>query len=192
MRAPLSPSSRAPEFALPANDGRLVRLHTYRGKNVALVFYPADYSPAATGELRLMQEVIGEIRRYDAELLAISTDGPFVHRAFAEQQRITFPLLSDFWPHGGVARRYGVFLERPGTANHALFVLDRSGVIREAWVAEDPSVAPGVGILLAALEELENAQLHSRPGLEIHWGEPVDGPVPLERPSLVALGGERV
>jgi peroxiredoxin len=158
MRSPSPPNTRAPEFALPASDGRLVRLQDYRGKNVVLVFYPADYSPVCTGELVLLQETLEEIRAHNAEVVAVSTDSTFAHRAWAEQQHLAFELLSDFWPHGGVARRYGVFLERSGTSNRALFVIDRYGVIRERWVAEDPSVAPGIGIVLAALEEIEASE----------------------------------
>jgi len=158
MRCALPPNTRAPEFALPASDGRLVRLSDYRGKNVVLVFYPADYSPVCTGELVLLQETLEEIRSYDAEVLAVSTDSTFAHRAWAEQQHLGFDLLSDFWPHGGVARRYGVFLEHSGTCNRALFVLDRRGVIRERWIAEDLAVAPGIGIVLAALEEIEGLE----------------------------------
>ena len=80
MRSPLPPQTRAPEFALPASDGRLVRLRDFRGKNVVVVFYPADYSPACTGELALFQETLEDIRRHGAEVLAISTDSRLVPR----------------------------------------------------------------------------------------------------------------
>lgn len=162
MRSPLSPNTRAPEFALRASDGALVRLRDFLGKNVVLVFYPADYSPVCTSELVLFQETLEEIRRYNAEVVAISTDSAFTHRAWSEQEHLGFPLLSDFWPHGGVARRYGVFLERSGTSNRALFVIDAQGIIRERWVAEDPAIAPGVGIVLSALQEIEEPGATSR------------------------------
>jgi peroxiredoxin (alkyl hydroperoxide reductase subunit C) len=177
---------------LPASDGRLVRLRDFRGKNVVLVFYPADYSPACTGELALFQETLEDIRSHGAEVLAISTDSTFAHRAWAEQQHLGFPLLSDFWPHGGVARRYGVFLERSGTSNHALFVIDGRGVIRETWVAEDPAIAPGVGIVLAALQEIGESDVTTPGEISSHPDARREAFMPTEPVALAPVGDQHV
>lgn len=148
------PDAPAPDFTLLDAEARPVKLSDQRGKIVVLVFYRADWSPVCTNELTLLQETLDEIRRHDAVVLAVSVDGHWSHRAWARQQRITFPLLSDFWPHGEVARRYGVFREQDGTSERALFFIDREGTLRDVWVAEDPDVAPGLNLIFDTLERL--------------------------------------
>src|SRR5688572_10540777 len=100
------PNTLAIDFTLPDGDAQLVRLSDYRGKNVVLAFYPADWSPVCTSELALIQETIDEIRGYNAEVLGISVDNHWSHKAWTDRQHLTFPLLSDFWPHGEVSQRY--------------------------------------------------------------------------------------
>jgi peroxiredoxin (alkyl hydroperoxide reductase subunit C) len=148
----------APDFALRGGDERPRRLSEYRGGGVVLVFYPADWSPVCSSELSLIQEALPELRGYNAEVFAISVDGPYSHRAWAEHLGLKFPLLSDFWPHGAVARAYGVFREDEGTSERALFFIDGAGVIRDAWVAEDPGIAPSLGLIFDALERLNAAR----------------------------------
>src|SRR5216117_788622 len=147
MAKGLSPGTQAADFTLLNGKGQPVKLIDYRGKNVVLAFYPADWSPVCTSELALIQETIEEIRGYNAEVLAISVDNHWSHRAWADRQHLTFPLLSDFWPHGEVSQRYGVFLEKSGISNRALFFIDGSGVIRGVWVAENPAIAPGMNLI---------------------------------------------
>jgi peroxiredoxin len=149
------PNTPAMEFALPDGEGRPIKLSDYRGKNVVLAFYPADWSPVCTSELALIQETLEDIRAHDAEVLGLSVDGPYSHRAWAEQQHLTFPLLSDFWPHGAVARKYGVFRESDGTSDRALFFIDKEGTLRQTWIADDPWIAPGLNIIFDALARIE-------------------------------------
>lgn len=146
------------DFSLPDGNARQVKLSDYRGKNVVLAFYPADWSPVCTSELALIQETLGDIRGYNAEVLGVSVDGVYSHRAWAEKQHLEFPLLSDFWPHGAVARQYGVFRENDGIANRALFFIDAEGVLRGTWVAEDPAIAPGLNIVFDALERIQGGR----------------------------------
>ncbi len=145
----------AADFTLPDCNGQPVKLSDYRGKNVVLSFYPADWSPVCTSELSLIQETLGDIHGYNAEVLAVSVDNLYSHRAWAENRHLTFPLLSDFWPHGAVARQYGVFRENDGITERALFFIDASGLVRDAWVAQDPAVAPGLNIIFDALERIQ-------------------------------------
>jgi len=152
------PNTPAPEFTLPDGNKKQVNLKDYRGKNVVLAFYPADWSPVCTNELSIIQETLEDIRGYNAEMLAISVDNVWSHKAWAKQQHITFPLLSDFWPHGEVARKYGVFREEDGISNRALFFIDASGTLRNSWIAENPAVAPGINIVFDALEEILGAR----------------------------------
>ena len=150
-------NTAAADWALPNGDAQSVKLSDYRGKNVVLAFYPADWSPVCTSELALIQETLDDIRSYNAEVLGISCDGPYSHRAWAEHQHITFPLLSDFWPHGQISQQYGVFRESDGTSERALFFVDEAGMIRSVWVAEDPAIAPGLNIIFKTLEEIQRA-----------------------------------
>jgi len=156
------PNTPAPEFTLPDGNKKQVNLKDFRGKNVVLAFYPADWSPVCTNELAIIQETIEDIRGQNAEILAISVDNVWSHKAWAQQQHISFPLLSDFWPHGEVARKYGVFLEEHGISNRALFFIDGSGALRSSWVAENPAVAPGINIIFDALEEIQGASKEVR------------------------------
>ncbi len=148
----------ATDFTLPDGNAQPVKLSDFRGKNVVLAFYPADWSPVCTSELTLFQETLDQIRDHNAEVVGVSVDGTYSHRAWAEQQHLTFPLLSDFWPHGSVARQYGVFSDQEGLSNRALFFIDGSGVVRGSWVAEDPNVAPGLNIVFDALEALHGSR----------------------------------
>jgi len=150
-------NTQAHDFILPNGDGQLVDLNNYRGKNVVLAFYPADWSPVCTNELTLFQETLDDIHGYNAEILGISVDGKYSHRAWAEQKHLTFPLLSDFWPHGAVAQQYSVFDLHTGLCKRALFFIDPSGVIHDTWVAEDPEIAPGLNIVFKSLEHMQEA-----------------------------------
>jgi peroxiredoxin len=150
---PLPPDTPAPDFTLPSGPDTELRLSSLRGRPVVLVFYPADWSPVCGDELALFNELLPEFRRHDAEVLGISVDGVWCHRAYAEARHLEFPLLSDFEPKGEVSRAYGAYRRREGFSERALFVLDRDGVIRWSYVSP-VNVNPGADGVLAALEEL--------------------------------------
>ena len=95
----------APDFELNDQHGQPVRLSSLRGaKNVVLVFYPLAFSGVCSSELSAMRDDFPEISRDDVELLTVSVDSTFTHRAWSDQQHFGFELLSDFWPHGAVAK----------------------------------------------------------------------------------------
>jgi peroxiredoxin len=149
----LQAGARAPEFTLPTAPREHASLSDYLGRPVVLVFYPADWSPVCGDQLALYNELGKEFARFDAVLLPISVDGSWCHAAFGTARRYTFPLLSDFEPKGRVARLYGAYDEASGTAQRALFVVDRHGVI--AWSDLSPdAVNPGADGILSALEAL--------------------------------------
>ena len=128
---------RAPDFELTDQHGTTVRLSDFRGsKNVVLVFYPLAFSGVCSSELRAMRDDFPEVARDDAELLTVSVDSMFTHRAWADAEHFNFGLLSDFWPHGGVARTYGVFDDARGLATRGTFVIDKAGVVR--WRVVNP------------------------------------------------------
>ena len=127
----------APDFELNDQHGQPVRLSSLRGaKNVVLVFYPLAFSGVCSSELSAMRDDFPEISRDDVELLTVSVDSTFTHRAWSDQQHFGFELLSDFWPHGAVAKLYGVFNEDRGIATRGTFIIDKAGVIR--WKVVHP------------------------------------------------------
>jgi peroxiredoxin len=120
----------APDFALKDQNREEVRLSDFRGsKNVVLVFYPFSFSGICTGELCEIRDDLGEWVGDDVQTLAISVDCLQVHAGWAKQEGYEFPLLADYWPHGEVARAYGVFSEEVGCAFRATFVIDRQGIV---------------------------------------------------------------
>jgi mycoredoxin-dependent peroxiredoxin len=128
---------QAPDFELKDQHGTPVRLSGFRGKkNVVLVFYPLAFSGVCTGELTAMRDEFPEAARDDVELLAVSVDSGFALRAWSDAKSFGFPLLSDFWPHGDVARSYGVFDDNLGIATRGTFVIDTDGVVR--WKVVNP------------------------------------------------------
>jgi mycoredoxin-dependent peroxiredoxin len=127
----------APDFELKDQHGTPVRLSSFRGaKNVVLVFYPLAFSGVCSSEMCAMRDEFPEVSRDDVELLTVSVDSTFTHRAWSDEQHFGFELLSDFWPHGGVAKLYGVFEEDKGIATRGTFVIDKSGVVR--WKVVNP------------------------------------------------------
>jgi len=129
----LSLGGPAPDFTLRDQFGQDVSLSSYRGtKAVAIIFYPWAFSGVCTGEMAGIRDRLAEFMTFDTEVLAISTDPVYSLRAFADQDGLNFPLLSDFWPHGEVARAYDVFDETKGVARRSSYVIDRQGMVRWA------------------------------------------------------------
>jgi peroxiredoxin len=123
--------AEAPDFELNDQHGTPVRLSGLRGtRNVVIVFYPFAFSRVCSGEMCELRDSFPEARLEDVELLAISVDTGFSLRTWADQQNFGFELLSDFWPHGAVARSYGVFDEKLGAAIRGTFIIDKNGVLR--------------------------------------------------------------
>jgi peroxiredoxin len=143
----------APEFQLNSTPDQKVKLSDFRGNPVILAFYPADFSPVCGDQMSLYNEVLEEFRRHGAQLLGISVDGVWCHRAFAEARKLHFPLLADFEPKGDVARAFGVYRTGEGICERALFVLDGDGVVRWSYVSP-VGINPGADGILEALEEL--------------------------------------
>ncbi|MEU8511459.1 peroxiredoxin [Kitasatospora sp. NPDC048722] len=121
----------APDFELRTQHGELVRLSDFRGaKAVVLVFYPFAFTGVCTGELGAIQKELPRLQNDAVQVLGISVDSQFSQRVFADREGLDFPLLADFWPHGEVARAYGVFDEEKGCALRGTFVIDSTGTVR--------------------------------------------------------------
>ncbi|MFV0464048.1 MAG: peroxiredoxin [Nostocoides sp.] len=125
----------APEFTLPDQNRTPYALSSYRGKQaVLLVFYPFAFSGICTGELTEIRDDLGAFVSDAVQVLTISCDPVYSLRAWADHEAFFFPLLSDFWPHGQVARSYGVFDEGHGMAVRGTFLIDADGVVRWSLV----------------------------------------------------------
>jgi peroxiredoxin len=120
----------APDFELVNQFGEPVRLSSFRGQNVVLVFYPFAFSGICTGELCEIRDNLAAFEDSQATVLAVSVDSKFSLRAYAEKEGYGFDLLSDFWPHGAVASAYGVFDPESGMARRGTFIIDGAGTIR--------------------------------------------------------------
>ena len=121
----------APDFTLRDQHGQSVRLSSYQGqKAVVVMFYPFAFSRVCTGELCAVRDSLSTFESDAVQVLAVSCDPMFALRAFAEQDRLTFPLLSDFWPHGATAKAYGVFDEDRGCADRSTYIVDKRGLVR--------------------------------------------------------------
>lgn len=120
----------APDFALRDQNKELVTLSELRGrKNVVLVFYPKSFTGVCQGELCAIRDEIADFSNDEVQTLAVSVDSDAVHAQWAKEQGYAFPLLADFWPHGGVARAYGVLNEELGLAVRGTFIIDKQGVV---------------------------------------------------------------
>jgi peroxiredoxin len=125
----------APDFTVRDQNNQQVTLSSFRGeRNVLLVFYPFAFSGICTGELCAVRDDLAEFQNDDVQILPISVDHPFALKAWSAAERFDFPLLSDFWPHGAVAKAYGVFNEAHGMAVRGTFLVDKDGVVRFAEV----------------------------------------------------------
>lgn len=129
--------AQAPAFTLLDYNRQRVSLESLRAdRNVLLVFYPFAFSGICQGELCQVRDEIDEFQNDRVQVVGISVDTPYSLKVWAHREGFTFPLLSDFWPHGEVARAYGVFDEVSGSANRGTFLIDKAGTVRFAEVSE--------------------------------------------------------
>jgi peroxiredoxin len=154
-RGALPPGTQAPDFSLRSTPDQWISLSDFRGQNVVLAFYPADWSPVCGDQMALYNEMLEDFQSLNAELIGISVDGAWCHAAFARDRKLHFPLLADFEPKGAVARDYGAYRDKDGVSERALFVINDDGVIH--WSHVSPiGVNPGAAGILSALEDLQN------------------------------------
>jgi peroxiredoxin len=145
---PLQPGDTAPDFTLPSTIGDKVTLSDYRGKkNVLLLFYPLDFSPVCSVENRECAELLPAKGGDGVQVLGVSVDSLWSHKAFAAQNNISYPLLADFHPKGAVAEKYGVYLPEKGISARTAFVIGKDGKIRDVVASEIP-VGRNIGELL--------------------------------------------
>lgn len=137
--------SPAPEFTLTDQNGDEISLGSLRGRKTLVVFIPFPFSRTCEAELCTIRDNLGVLNEVDAAVVVITCDTRHVHRAWAEHQGFTFPILSDYWPHGAVARAYGCFDDRFGCATRATYVLDADGVVRRIITTDSLGTARDFG-----------------------------------------------
>ena len=153
----ISAGQTAPDFTLPNQDKKEVKLSDFAGKkNVVLVFYPLDWSPVCTNEHVCLVNDMKSFETLDAEVLGVSVDSVWSHKAFADKMGITYSLLADFHPKGAMSEKYGVYLGDKGITGRAIVIVGKNGKV--AWVKNyDIPVVPDVKEVAAALGQVKAA-----------------------------------
>jgi peroxiredoxin len=136
--------SKAPDFTLMSHERQPVTLSAQRGRPVVLAFFPAAFSSVCTKELCTFRDSLARLNQANARVFGISVDTFFTLKAFHDDQKLTFPLLSDF--NKQAIRDYGVFNEDmvglKGIAKRAVFVIDKDGIVRHREVLDDARNEP--------------------------------------------------
>src|SRR5215813_13411077 len=147
----------APDFTLQNQDKQEVKLSDFAGKkNVVLLFYPLDWSPVCTNEHACFVNDMKSFETLDAEVLGVSVDSVWSHKAFAEKMGIKYSLLADFQPRGAMADKYGVFLADKGITGRAVAIVNKAG--RIAWFKDyDIPVVPDLKEVASALSQVKAA-----------------------------------
>jgi peroxiredoxin len=147
----------APDFTLPNQDKKEVKLSDFAGKkNVVLVWYPLDWSPTCTNEHACFVNDMKQFETLDAEVLGVSVDSVWSHKAFADKMGIKYSLLADFHPRGAMSEKYGVYLADKGITGRAIAIVNKSGKI--AWFKNyDIPVVPDIKEVAAALSQVKAA-----------------------------------
>lgn len=150
---------KAADFTLVDTDKKTRTLKEFRGKNVVLAFFPGAFTGVCTKEMCTFRDSMSRFNELDAQVLGISVDSPFANKAFATQNNLQFPLLSDY--SRTVLRAYGIVhqgfggLEGYSAAKRSVFVIDKSGVVRYAWISDNPGVEPNYDEVTTALASLK-------------------------------------
>ncbi len=143
----------APDFALKDQNQKEVKLADYRGKKVVIVFYPLDWSPVCTNEHACVVNDMKRFAQLEAQILGISVDSPWSHKAFAEKMGITYPLLADFQPRGAAADKFGVYLADKGITGRAIAIISKDGKV--AWFKQyDIPTVPDMNEVAQALSTI--------------------------------------
>jgi peroxiredoxin len=147
----------APDFMLMNQEKKEVKLSDFAGKkNVVLMFYPLDWSPTCTSEHACMVNDMRSFDTLDAEVLGVSVDSVWSHKAYAEKMGIKYSLLADFQPRGAMSDKYGVYLADKGITGRSIIIVNKAGKV--AWVKHyDIPVVPDLKEVAAALSQVKTA-----------------------------------
>ncbi|HEX9856273.1 MAG TPA: redoxin domain-containing protein [Acidimicrobiia bacterium] len=146
--------SPAPQFELRDQHGQKVSRDSLLGAKSLVVFIPYPFTRVCTSELCEIRDNTALLNDIDAKVVAITVDTVGAIRRWAEEQRYEFPVLSDFWPHGGVAQAYGAFDDTYGYAKRYTFVLDEDGIVRDVVKSDELSAGREFQAVVEALEAI--------------------------------------
>ena len=150
----ISVGTAAPEFTLKDQNQKEVKLSDYKGKNVVIIFYPLDWSPVCTNEHMCLVNDMKRFEQLNAQVLGISVDSVWSHKAFAEKMGIQYPLLADFQPRGAVADKFGAYLADKGITGRSITIVDRNGNV--AWTKQyDIPQVPDIKEVSEALSKVK-------------------------------------
>jgi glutaredoxin-dependent peroxiredoxin len=150
---------KAPDFKLYDTDRKERSLSEFSGKKVVLAFYPGAFTGVCTKELCNFRDSLSKFNNVNAQVIGISVDPPFSNKAFADQNKLTFPILSDF--NRQAVKAYDAYHENfvglngYTAAKRAVFVIDKGGVVRYKWVSDNPGIEPNYDEVLKAVEDLK-------------------------------------
>jgi mycoredoxin-dependent peroxiredoxin len=147
----------APDFTLLNQEKKEVRLSDFASKkNVVLVWYPLDWSPTCTNEHACFVNDMKNFDQLDAEVLGVSVDSVWSHKAFADKMGIKYSLLADFHPRGAMSEKYGVYLADKGITGRAIAIVNKAGKV--AWFKNyDIPVVPDLKEVASALSQVKAA-----------------------------------
>jgi mycoredoxin-dependent peroxiredoxin len=153
----LAVGTAAPDFTLKDQSQKEIKLSDFAGKkNVVLVFYPLDWSPTCTNEHACFVNEMKAFETLDAEVLGVSVDSVWSHKAYAEKMGIHYSLLADFQPRGAMAEKYGVYLPEKGITGRSIVIINKAGKV--AWAKDyDIPVVPDLNEVAAALQQVKTA-----------------------------------
>jgi peroxiredoxin len=152
---PIAVGQPAPDFVLKNQEQNDVKLSDFKGKkNVVLAFYPLDWSPVCTNEMACFVGDMRQFEQLDAQVLGLSVDSVWSHKAFAEKTGVSYPLLADFHPRGAVAEKYGMYLADKGITGRAIAIIDKTGTV--AWFKQyDIPQVPDIKEVAEALSKVK-------------------------------------
>jgi peroxiredoxin len=137
----LKTGKKAPVFTLKNQHGEEISLSSLKGKKVLLSFHPLAWTPVCEVQMKSLEIKKAEFDKLNTVALGISVDGTFCKKEWADFIDIeNTHLLSDFWPHGEVAKLYGLFIEKAGISGRANILIDEKGVIQKIWIYEIPQI----------------------------------------------------
>ena len=146
----------APEFTLLDTDKIKRQLSEFRSKDVVLAFYPGAFTGVCTKELCTFRDAMSNFNNLNAQVIGISVDSPFANKAFALQNNLQFPLLSDYTRE--VSKQYGGIhedfagMKGYSASKRAVFIIDSNDKVKYAWVSENPGVEPDYEAISQALK----------------------------------------
>jgi len=150
---------KAPDFTLMDGDKKPRSLNEFLGKKTVLAFFPGAFTGVCTKEMCTLRDSMTRFNEVNAQVVGISVDAPFSNKAFATQNNLQFPVLSDY--SRATVKSYGIVLDDfaglkgYAAAKRSVFVLDKSGVIRYAWVTDNPGVEPNYDEVSKALTSIQ-------------------------------------